>query len=219
MKNLLDDLHKLNDEDFEVSKDFSKKVMSKINKDKKITILKRATSVVAVACVLGVVIMVSNKLGLKERITNTASRKENVVQSMQATDSEPEIVVQSKQATGSEIDNTSIVKETVLYDNYETEQASANIESNEIINEAPVLYENAEEGMSLRKTYSKQMNLEDYINEIHKKLDDNKIENKIISDTQIEIYNSDVNTIYDLLEIYVDINLELNDEKIILTVK
>ena len=73
MKNLLDELHKLDEVEYSVSNDFSKKVVSKINKGNKIIVLKRVTSVAMVACLAGFAVFMTNKLGILDRINKASS--------------------------------------------------------------------------------------------------------------------------------------------------
>ena len=53
MKNLIDELHALNEEEFEVSASFSKNVMKKIKRKNNVVIFVRVASVLSCACLAG----------------------------------------------------------------------------------------------------------------------------------------------------------------------
>ncbi len=231
MKNLLDELHKLNDEKYEVSNDFSKKVISKINKDKKIIVLKRVTSVAAVACIAVFAVILTNKLGYLDRIKEAAEGISFNSSSMSISSVEnsapvrDEISVQEEKAYGTT--NTEIAnEESIEYDSYaQDEMIFDNVQEPSMKNEEPIMQEESIaqnktiEAMDISRTFSKQMNLNDYISDIHEALNNNNIENNIISETEIEIFTDDINRVYDVIENYTDAKLELSDDKIILKVE
>lgn len=226
MKNLLDEIHKLNEEEFQVSKDFSEKVINQINRDKKIIVLKRVTSVAAVACVLVCVFVIGGKIGLMDRVVNSAQEALDINQmsagegiSLNSASSEKAIESEQALEEASESFNVAMSSAPALF-----EESTENSKSDEIgraINEETIFDDayTATNSLGATKTYSKQLLLKDYINEIHELLNDNNIENTIINETQIEINSTDVTKLYEILEMYVDIELELKEDKIILTTK
>ena len=231
MKNLLDELHKLNDEKFEVSNDFSKKVVSRINRGKKIIVLKRVTSVAAVACIAVFTIILTNKLGYLDRIKEAAEGITFNSSSMTMSsidNSAPvadEISMQEEKAYG--IANTEIAtEESIEFDSYaQEEMITDNVQepsmksSESIMPEEAVAQNKAVEATEVNRTFSKQMNLKDYLNDIHEALNSKNIENNIISDTEIEIITDDINQVYDVIENYTDAKLELKEDKILLIVE
>ncbi len=231
MKNLLDELHKLDDEKFEVSNDFSKKVISKINKGNKIIVLKRVTSIAAVACVAVFAVVLTNKLGYLDRIKEAVEGISFNSSSMTVSSAESvspireAVVEQEEKAYGTtnietaneeSVEFDSYAQDEMIFDNVQ-EPSMKNAES--IMSEEAITQNKANEAMDVSRTFSKQMNLKDYINDIHDALNDKNIENNIISETEIEIFTDDINRVYDVIENYIDAKLELKEDKILLIVE
>lgn len=221
MKNLLDELHKLDEEEFEVSKDFSKKIVAKINKDKKIVVFKRVTSIVAVACVATFAIVLTNKLGYLDRLKDLANSSINLSSMESANSIDTGMAVQEeKQEILQEVPQLQAeFKKNEEFDELnETNEVSEISESLEyedavVMNSADIAFRNA------TKTYSKQMKLDDYINEIHQALTDNGIKNEIISNYEIKVESENINSIYDIIENYTDVLLDFSGDIVILRVK
>ena len=231
MKNLLDELHKLDEVEYSVSNDFSKKVVSKINKGNKIIVLKRVTSVAMVACLAGFAVFMTNKLGILDRInkasSNSMSLSMDSMTMMESIDvdekTQGEIKKEEMMLEGVATEAVDELEELPL-ENYADErttkelpkQASEPQSVPEVVNS---VNDSLIVAKSAARTYSKQMKLDDYISDIHKALNDYNIENEIIADNKIEIHTNNINQVYDVIENYTDARLELNDEKIILVVE
>ena len=80
MKDLIDELHKLNREEYKVSEDFSKRVIKKIKRDNTYKVIKYVASLASAACVLGLSVFFANKSGVLDRVKDAFGRS-NLAQS------------------------------------------------------------------------------------------------------------------------------------------
>ena len=81
MKNLIDELHGLNDDEYKVSADFSKRVMKKIRKDKNRNKLNYVISLASVGVVACLAVVLFNNSSIESNIFNFNNKNE-VVDSM-----------------------------------------------------------------------------------------------------------------------------------------
>lgn len=70
MKNLIDELHKLDETEYQVSADFSKKVMKKIKKNKNISKINYVISLTSVGAVACLAVVLFNTSNIKSNIFN-----------------------------------------------------------------------------------------------------------------------------------------------------
>ncbi|MBR6253464.1 MAG: hypothetical protein IKR04_06490 [Clostridia bacterium] len=202
MKNLLDELHNLDEEDFEVSKDFSKRIITKINKDKKITLFSRVTSLVAVACVAALAVFVGSKFGFLDRVNSLVSNSS----SQMAEERTPATGIETQVEDEQPMVQKQLQKNDV-FDEYRAFEESVTEES--------AFSDNV---VTASKTYSKQMSLDDYIRDIKQALDENSIEYEVISNTEIEVYTSDMESLYGIIDNYPDVQLELIEDRTLLRI-
>ena len=86
MKDLLDELKKLDDEEFKVSPDFSKNVMKEIKKQDRNKKIMYVTSIASVACVLGISVFLVNRSGMLSSTVNQASEKQSLLSTDRVTE-------------------------------------------------------------------------------------------------------------------------------------
>ena len=241
MKNLIDELHALNDDNFEVSASFSQDIMKQIKRDNAIKKFIKVSSALSCACAVVICAFLIIKIGGKDIINNATkntSGEVNVVEQVEyakssSIDNTYEISQTTEMAEDTSVEGASLRVESInqnatmskakspatgiSYDNY----VDGNVEeSKEIVPtetsnyESELLFDDLKEIEN--KKYSRVYNKSDYLAEISKTLSSKGIDNKIINDTEIEVNNSDINLIYNVIENFVDVAVELKDDGIII---
>lgn len=207
MKNLIDELNALNEEEFEVSASFSKNVMKKIKRKNNIITFAKVASGLSCACLAGFFVFAITKYNLF--VSNDAMS----------------IVSFSSGAVGDikKENDESLEKETMRESSLEeTINDGINKYDSAEINYAPTQNATIEKSMDVEevpKTYSKKYDKKEYLNEISNILTEYNYNNTINEDDTITIENDDLFSIYNVLNNYVDIELEYSENKIILKLK
>ncbi len=224
MKDLIDELHKLDNDNYKVSPDFSKRVMKQIKRDNRYKALKYVASLASAACVLGVSIMLVRNSDLLARILESSksadiSNEQMVLSLEESTAFEP--------AKESEPDTINDVISTDYAKAY-TEGASPTSTINSVMDSAEetntsdyddILDKKAVTNRSdNNRTYSKQLSKDDYLNEIKTVLTSNNY--KISGDNEyVQIYDADFTSIYNLLEEYIDVETSISGDDIVVKLK
>lgn len=203
MKNLLDELHKLDNDSFNISPDFSKNVMKKIKKSNRIIKLGYVASFASVACIIGISVFFVNKNGLFDKVKESQMSASGILVNEETID-------EFKEETQD--------KEEVVYKQDVSFNDSKDIETSQpqaVNDTANIESKNVREAAKSEATYSKQLSKEKYLNEIINKL---KINSYDISETDdgIIVYSNEFNEVYELLEEYIDIELSLSGDRIII---
>lgn len=221
MKNLLDELRKLDKYDYNVSSDFKDQVMSEIKKKNILRVTKYAISALSCACILGISVFFVSKnpefKGLISRINSKIdSGINNSASSISSSTYDAEMVEETSSVAGLES------QDSYKYDDYEREFKGA---INEALNVAPSANEKAydikeesldvEEVVSKQDTFSKLMSKKDYMDEIASVLKKNNFK-YTKNDDSIVIDSINYNAIYKAIENYVDVTYTISGDKIIL---
>lgn len=239
MRYIRDDLKLLGETKYNVSLDFSKQVMHKINKEKRYNKLKTIASFGIVACIVVFSVVTVNKLGVINRIKQAVISEQEIVSTND--DSVYEKSVNSSEnvfGTGNEVEENAQVineetfeapgsSETTFEENainnsrQFTKERSVG-DSTDGINEAIIfdLAESKVTSSSASKTYSKQMSKQDYLNEIFELVKKNGYKAELDSDSsKIIIQNNDFNAISKLVEIYIDSQIQISGDSIVITIE
>ena len=190
MKNLLDELHELDNDEIKVPSDFSKNVMKKIKKSNRIIALGYVASIASVACVIGITVFFVNKNGLFDKVFSKGANESVTAMSLNETPNQKDI------------------EESKTEDYTEAQGVVTNS-----INEDAVAPKSVNDRVGA--TYSKQLNKEEYLKEINNKLIINGYDISR-SDDEIIVYSKDFNEVYELLEEYIDVELSLSGDRIII---
>ena len=233
MKNLIDELHSLNDEEFKVSASFSHDVMKKIKREKAGATFVKVFSALSCACVIGVGVYFAYNNGVFNRI-NSAMNSQSVQSINSSTDELNLKKLETQQATTQglqpeEIDYN-VTEESTASDetNYDVLSDTNNLaieENAEIYKEDAekknIMFESAipNSTQSEAKTYSRQYKEEDYLESIKQVLKDKEFKYTINDNGEIEVASQDFNAVYETIESFVDAEIEIKEETIIIKLK
>jgi len=252
MKDLIDELHKLDNEEYKVSADFSKKVMRQIKKENRFKMIKYVASLASVACVVGLSFMLIKNNGLADRILK-AGQSEDAMQAStynsnlnssdinkKENDTSFEYLEENKVRMPNDSESEKVSSDA----NYELSTPATSIQGlndssnsavetieisvDELLEDSNVNNANniigykddtkkAEENRTVR-TYSKQLSREEYLNEIIEILKKNNYD-FTNNETFIQINNAEFNTIYNLIEEYIDVEISISGDDLILKLK
>ena len=197
MKDLVQELNKLGEEEFRVSPDFSQNIIKQIKRDNRRKKIIYVTSIASAACVLGLAVFLVNKSG---KLASMFEAKSDSAQSMST--------LSTNNAAGE------AVKESTdeMYD--ALERKSEEPMSLDVQNETMQATEEAVED----KTYTKQYSSREYIQEI---IDILKFNDFDIQDneTSVIIYSKDVAQVLYILDNFKDVEVGMSGDNIIVKLK
>ena len=195
MKDLLDELKKLGDEDYKVSPNFSKNVMKEIKKQNRNKKIIYVTSIASVACVLGISILFVNRSGLliKNSSYEVTERAESLSSSYPTSDKEIE------STNGS----------AMIYDTVDNVQEESITEDS-----LKVLPASNEKLRDYTKKNTNREQLEQIMDAL--KLHDFDIQDK---DTEIIVYSKNVAEVLDVVEKFENTEVGMSGENIVVKLK
>ena len=224
MRDLLNDLNELDKEKYNVSLDFSKKIMTKIDKEKRYGKILHIASLGVAACLIGVCVFTVNKVGVFERINVASSNSISSDKSAGVNDVIDYLPSENEQIVPESIreQETNITESSQVYNSSIT-----NLQSEESLDSIPasapqsdinnVEYKEARISDNSNKTYSKQMDKKTYIEDILNALKDNKFDAEYMDDDNaIFVHSTDFTSVYQVLENYIDILIEIKDDGLII---
>ena len=204
MKNLIDELNNLDEIKYDISPRFSKNVMKEIYKEKRNGRLIKVTSIASVACVAVISFIIVRNSTLKNNTLQNSS--DNIVSSLISSTSgsnveEKKVSVESEETV---MENAILTDET--NDSLETPPSA--------LNENASLDTNDVDSARVKEEKQiKSYNYEENVNEITEKL----VAHGYIITTQdniIIVDSNDLDAIKSMLSAYLNITIELENDKI-----
>ena len=226
MKNLIDELHSIDKEEFSVSPSFSKNVMKNIKLNKRVVVVTRVVSMLSCACILFMCVFFANKTGLFNNVKNS------LIQKNSSTDNAN--IEMSETSNIETIDEASVEEKSIEYNTQEDNSQYLEDSSFDRMLAKGVEDETPEASLSVtnsaiktkesEKRYIKTIQIseefekEEYINEIINTLKANGFECEIVDD-KIAINVTDTEAVQNLLRDFVDVDVIAEEGKVIVLLK
>jgi hypothetical protein len=181
-------------------------------------------------------VYVANQNGLLDRLKESSKRiynndivqHENEASSVKSNDIEIASFNEGQETYTEEYDyiadtnrvnNVSSATQDNMIENAKIEEPEITKEKSLLEEAMPQSASSYEDSYISTKAYSRVYSKDEYLNQIIDILNSHKISNKVVNDFEIEINGSDVNTISSYLESFIDIEIELKGENIIIKLK
>ncbi len=233
MKNLIDELHSIDKEEFSVSPSFSKNVMKNIKLNKKLVSFTRVVSMLSCACLLFMCVYFANKTGILDKVVNNFSQKDATESSSIDAQTQGKVFDSYnaiEEAPASYYDETPVeesmkLREPAVNSAAVLSSPQESLKENNVndISIAETSADSVEEELE-DKRYIKKIVVneeflrEDYLTEIENTLKENNFE-CTAEEEGIVVNSNDVETIKNLLADFEDVEVNVENGKTIITLK
>ena len=226
MKNLIDELHSLDKEEFSVSPSFSKNVMKNIKLNKRVVVFTRVVSMLSCACLLFMCVFFANKTGLFNNVKNSLLQKNTSADNASIDFAQTSNVETINEASieeesleyNTQVDNSQYLEDTsydtMLARGVEDEKQKQPLATT---NSAFKTIESEKRYVKIIRV-SEEFEKEEYINEISNVLKENGFEFEI-QENRIVLNVTETEAIQNLLIDYVDVDVIAEDGKVVVLLK